>query len=94
MRSASQSRINLRALPRCVHCSLAATEVVNVIKANARTENYMQIMLLEVERVVGVEDDVGLFFDDQHRHRKVSHTGAAPASDCPPARDRNAMLVD
>jgi hypothetical protein len=41
-------------------------------------------MLLEVERVVGVEDDVGLFFVDHHRHLKVSQTGAALASDCPP----------
>jgi hypothetical protein len=44
-------------------------------------------MLLEVERVVGVEDDVGLFFVDHHRHRKVSQTGAALASDCPPRRE-------
>ena len=51
-------------------------------------------VLLEVERVVGVKDDVGLFIDDQHGHCKVSQTGAALASDCPPARDSNAMLVD
>ena len=62
-----------------------------------RVEDELRVrqMLLEVERVVGVEDDVGLFFVDHHRHRKVSQTGAALASDCPPGErpQRNARRL-